>query len=43
MNPLVQLIDAIGAQEIEVIDLTQPLSDSTPILQLPEPLANTPK
>lgn len=43
MNPLMQLIDAIGAQEIEVIDLTQPLSDSTPILQLPEPLANTPK
>ena len=43
MNPLTQLIDAIGAQEIEVIDLTQPLSDGTPILQLPEPFANTPK
>jgi kynurenine formamidase len=26
----------------EVIDLTQPLSEDTPVLQLPEPFANTP-
>ena len=27
---------------VEVIDLTQPLSEQTPVLQLPEPFANTP-
>ena len=27
---------------VEVIDLTQPLSEHTPVLQLPEPFANTP-
>jgi len=27
---------------VEVIDLTQPLSETTPVLQLPEPFANTP-
>ena len=27
---------------VEVIDLTQPLSEQTPVLKLPEPFANTP-
>jgi len=27
---------------VEVVDLTQPLSEDTPVLQLPEPFANTP-
>jgi kynurenine formamidase len=27
---------------VEVIDLTQPLNEETPVLQLPEPFANTP-
>ena len=27
---------------VDVIDLTQPLSEETPVLQLPEPFANTP-
>jgi kynurenine formamidase len=27
---------------VDVIDLTQPLSEDTPVLQLPEPFANTP-
>ena len=27
---------------VEVIDLTQPLSEQTPVLELPEPFANTP-
>ena len=27
---------------VDVVDLTQPLSETTPVLQLPEPFANTP-
>jgi kynurenine formamidase len=37
------LAAALAAGEVEVVDLTQPLSESTPILQLPEPFANTPR
>ena len=36
-----ELIDAIGSGKVEVIDLTAPLSDKTPIIQLPPPFANT--
>lgn len=32
---------AIGSGEIEIIDLTAPLSPQTPVLQLPPPFANT--
>jgi kynurenine formamidase len=38
-----QLVAALAAGQIEVVDLTQPLSEETPILRLPEPFANTPK
>jgi len=38
---LSQLVDGIAAGSIEVVDLTAPLSQSTPILLLPEPFANT--
>jgi kynurenine formamidase len=41
MGLLDQVRDAIRSGLIEVIDLTAPLSSSTPILQLPEPFANT--
>jgi kynurenine formamidase len=41
MPLLTDLLDAIGADRIEVIDLTAPLSAETPILQLPPPFANT--
>jgi kynurenine formamidase len=37
------LVAALAAGEVEVVDLTQPLSEATPVLQLPEPLANTPR
>ena len=33
---------ALADGSVEVIDLTQPLSEQTPILQLPPPFANTP-
>ncbi|RSN04459.1 cyclase family protein [Amycolatopsis roodepoortensis] len=41
MSLLAQLNTAITTGTIEVVDLTAPLSASTPILQLPEPFANT--
>ncbi|MFF5992319.1 cyclase family protein [Prauserella flavalba] len=41
MPLLTELLGAIGANRIEVVDLTAPLTESTPILQLPEPFANT--
>lgn len=33
---------ALASGAIEIIDLTQPLSEATPLIQLPEPFANTP-
>jgi kynurenine formamidase len=36
------LLAAIGGGEVEIVDLTQPLSESTPIIHLPEPFVNTP-
>ena len=37
------LVAALAAGQVEVVDLTQPLSEETPTLPLPEPFANTPK
>ena len=37
-----QLLDALAGGAVQVVDLTQPLSESTPVLQLPPPFANTP-
>ncbi|CAM3887860.1 cyclase family protein [Kibdelosporangium persicum] len=41
MGLLDQVRDAIQTGGIEVVDLTAPLSSSTPILRLPEPFSNT--
>jgi len=41
MSMLEQLISAIKSEAIEVIDLTAKLESSTPLIQLPEPFANT--
>src|SRR6266511_5670868 len=41
MSVLSSLVAGIRGGSIEVLDLTAPLSDKTPILQLPEPFANT--
>jgi kynurenine formamidase len=38
---LAELISAIAGGQVEVIDLTAPLSENTPIIQLPPPFANT--
>ena len=36
------LVAALASGEVRVVDLTQPLSETTPVLFLPEPFANTP-
>jgi kynurenine formamidase len=36
------LAAALSSGSVEVVDLTQPLSENTPIIQLPEPFVNTP-
>jgi kynurenine formamidase len=41
MTVLSDLVAALGDGRVEVIDLTAPLSERTPILQLPPPFANT--
>jgi kynurenine formamidase len=41
-DTLTALAAALADGSVRVVDLTQPLSESTPVLQLPPPLANTP-
>src|SRR3954454_18697483 len=37
------LLTALADGTVEIVDLTQPLSERTPVIQLPEPFANTPR
>jgi kynurenine formamidase len=39
---LVQLGEGLLSGSVTVVDLTQPLSERTPLIQLPEPFVNTP-
>jgi len=39
---LANLIDALAGGDVRLVDLTQPLSERTPVLVLPAPFANTP-
>ncbi|GAA3438982.1 cyclase family protein [Kutzneria kofuensis] len=41
MPVLADLLSALAGGRVEVVDLTAPLSASTPVLQLPPPFANT--
>jgi kynurenine formamidase len=41
-SPLAALTEALASGSVRVVDLTQPLSETTPVLRLPEPFANTP-
>ena len=41
MSVLSTLTDALASATVEVIDLTAPLSSSTPVLKLPPPFSNT--
>jgi kynurenine formamidase len=42
MGVLDSLVDGLAAGRVECVDLTQPLSERTPVLKLPPPFANTP-
>jgi kynurenine formamidase len=37
------LLDALASGAARVVDLTQPLSEHTPLIRLPEPFVNTPR
>ena len=39
---LTAVLHALADGSVEVVDLTQPLTESTPVIRLPEPFANTP-
>jgi kynurenine formamidase len=41
MSVLADLLTALRAERLEIVDLTAPLTDTTPVLKLPEPFANT--
>jgi kynurenine formamidase len=41
MSALTSLLADLAAGRVEVVDLTAPLSERTPVLQLPPPFANT--
>jgi kynurenine formamidase len=41
MSVLSGLVSAIVDGSVEIVDLTAPLSDATPVIQLPPPFANT--
>jgi kynurenine formamidase len=41
-GPVAELAGALAGGAVRVVDLTQPLSERTPVLRLPEPFANTP-
>ncbi len=41
-NPVASLIESLAGGGVEVVDLTQPLNERTPVLKLPEPFINTP-
>jgi len=41
-NPIASLIEALAGGGVEVVDLTQPLNEQTPVIQLPEQFEQTP-
>ena len=40
-NPVASLVEALAGSSVEIVDLTQPLSEHTPVIQLPEQFAQT--
>src|SRR5215213_1640916 len=41
-NPIASLVGALASGDVEIVDLTQPLSEHTPVIQLPEQFEQTP-
>jgi kynurenine formamidase len=42
MSQVAAVLEGLAAGTVEVVDLTQPLSEHTPVIKLPPPFANTP-
>ncbi|ABG05202.1 putative cyclase [Rubrobacter xylanophilus DSM 9941] len=42
-NPVSSLIGALADGSVEIVDLTQPLSEKTPVIKLPEQFEQTPR
>jgi kynurenine formamidase len=42
VNHVSALIEGLASGAVQVLDLTQPLTETTPVIQLPPPFANTP-
>lgn len=42
MAALDSLVQALAGGSVRIVDLTQPLSERTPVIRLPEPFVNTP-
>jgi kynurenine formamidase len=41
-SQVASLLDGLAGGSVEIVDLTQPLSERTPVIKLPPPFANTP-
>ncbi|MDQ3931485.1 MAG: cyclase family protein [Actinomycetota bacterium] len=41
-DPVASLIESLASGTVEIVDLTQPLHERTPVIQLPEQFAQTP-
>jgi kynurenine formamidase len=41
-TPVSDMLQALSSGSVSIVDLTQPLSERTPVLRLPEPFVNTP-
>jgi kynurenine formamidase len=41
-NPLPALLNGLADGSVQIVDLTQPLSETTPVIKLPPPFVNTP-
>lgn len=42
MSEVSALLDGLASGAVRIVDLTQPLTETTPVIQLPAPFANTP-
>jgi kynurenine formamidase len=42
MGPVADVLSGIVRGTVEIVDLTQPLSERTPVIQLPDPFVDTP-
>src|SRR5215210_1183634 len=41
-DPVTSRVEALGSGVVEIVDLTQPLNERTPVIRLPEEFAQTP-